>query len=358
MEIHRILVINPGSTSTKIGVFRNEKSRFLKSIVHSAEDLEAFQKISDQYEYRRNIILDELHKAEVKLNEITAVIGRGGLVKPIESGVYEINKRLKEDLRKGILGEHASNLGGLIADEIAKTLPGARAFIADPVVVDELQPIARISGHPKFERISIFHALNHKAVAKAYAKFLEKEYEDLNLIVAHMGGGITVAAHRNGKVIDVNQGLDGEGPFSPERSGTLPVGALATLCFSGEYKLNDVKKMITGNGGYVAYLGTNDAYAVEMMASKGNRKAQLIQEAMAYQTGKEIGAMSTVLKGNVDAIILTGGVAYSTWIVDYIKTMVAHIAKVVVYPGEDEMKTLAMNALYVMRGDLQCKVYK
>ena len=283
MEVHRILVINPGSTSTKIGVFRNEKSRFLKSIVHSADDLKAFQRISDQYEYRKTIILDELRKAEVKLNEITAVIGRGGLVKPIDSGVYEINERLKEDLKKGIMGEHASNLGGLIADEIAKTLPSARAFIADPVVVDELQPIARISGHPNFERISIFHALNHKAVAKTYAKFLEKEYEDLNLIVAHMGGGVTVAAHRQGKVIDVNQGLDGEGPFSPERSGTLPVGALATLCFSGKYTLDDVKKMITGNGGYVAYLGTNDAYAVEIMAAKGNRKAQLIQEAMAYQ---------------------------------------------------------------------------
>ncbi len=358
MEIHRILVINPGSTSTKIGVFRNEKSRFLKSIVHSAEDMKAFQKISEQYEYRKNIILDELRKAEVKLNEITAVIGRGGLVKPIESGVYEITERLKEDLKQGLLGEHASNLGGLIADEIAKTLPAARAFIADPIVVDELQPIARVSGHPKFERISIFHALNHKAVAKAYAKFLEKEYEDLNLIVAHMGGGVTVAAHRNGRVIDVNQGLDGEGPFSPERSGTLPVGALATLCFSGEYSLDDVKKMITGNGGYVAYLGTNDAYAVEIMAAKGNKKAQLIQEAMAYQVGKEIGAMSAVLKGNVDAIILTGGVAHNTWIVDYIKTMVAHVAKVVVYPGEDEMKTLAMNALKVMRGDLECKVYQ
>jgi butyrate kinase len=358
MEIHRILVINPGSTSTKIGVFRNEKPRFLKSIVHSAEDLKTFQKISDQYEYRRNIILDELNKAEVKLNEITAVIGRGGLVKPIESGVYEINARLKEDLRRGILGEHASNLGGLIADEIAKTLPAARAFIADPVVVDELQPVARISGHPKFERISIFHALNHKAVAKVYAKFLEKEYEDLNLIVAHMGGGVTVAAHQNGRVIDVNQGLDGDGPFSPERSGTLPVGALATLCFSGEYTLEDVKKMITGNGGYVAYLGTNDAYTVEIMAAKGNKKAQLIQEALAYQIGKEIGAMSAVMKGKVDAIILTGGVAHNTWIVDYIKTMVAHIAKIVVYPGEDEMKTLAMNALYVMRGDLTCKVYK
>jgi len=358
MEIHRILVINPGSTSTKIGVYRNAKSRFLKTIRHSFEELHVYQKVSDQFEFRKEIILEELQKAEVKLDEITAVIGRGGLVKPIESGVYEINQRLKEDLRKGVLGEHASNLGGLIADEIANALPAARAFIADPVVVDELQPVARISGHPQFERISIFHALNHKAVAKAHAKFLEKNYEEMNIIVAHMGGGITVAAHRNGRVIDVNQGLDGDGPFSPERSGTLPVGSLAKLCFSEKYSLAEVKKMITGNGGYIAYLGTNDAYKVEMMAEKGDEKAKLIQEALAYQVGKEIGAMSAVLKGNVDVIILTGGVAYNSWIVDYIKTMAAHIARIVVYPGEDEMKSLAMNALHVMRGDLKCKEYK
>ena len=357
MEVHRILVINPGSTSTKIGVYRNTKSRFLKSIRHSIEDLQNFRRISDQFEFRKKIILEELSRADVKLYEISAVIGRGGLVKPIDSGVYEVNEQLKEDLRTGIYGEHASNLGGLIAEEIAKTL-GARAFIADPVVVDELQPIARISGHPLLERTSIFHALNHKAVAKAHAKFLDKNYEEMNLIVAHMGGGITIGAHRNGRVIDVNQGLDGDGPFSPERSGTLPAGDLAKLCFSGEYSLSEIKKMITGNGGYVAYLGTNDAYIVGMMAEKGNKKAQLIQEAMAYQVGKEIGAMSAVLKGNVDAIILTGGVAYSSWIVDYVKTMVAHIAKVVVYPGEDEMKTLALNALHVMRGDLECKVYE
>jgi butyrate kinase len=356
MEVHRILVINPGSTSTKIGVYRDTKSRFLKTIKHSIKDLQNFHRISDQFEFRKKIIFEELSRAEVKLDEISAVIGRGGLVKPIDSGVYEINEQLKEDLRSGIYGEHASNLGGLIAEEIAKTL-GARAFIADPVVVDELQPIARISGHPLLQRTSIFHALNHKAVAKAHAKFLEKNYEEMNLIVAHMGGGITVAAHKNGRVIDVNQGLDGDGPFSPERSGTLPAGDLAKLCFSGKYSLSEVKKMITGNGGYVAYLGTNDAYSVGMMAENGNKKAQLIQEAMAYQVGKEIGAMSAVLKGNVDAIILTGGVAYSSWIVDYLKTMVAHIAKVVVYPGEDEMKTLALNALHVMRGDLKCKVY-
>ena len=358
MEVHRILVINPGSTSTKVAVYRDTKSRFLKSIKHSPEDLAHFEKVIDQFEFRKKVIMDELFKAEVKIQEITAVIGRGGLVKPIKSGVYEVNNRLKEDLKRGVLGEHASNLGGLLADEIARSLPNARAFIADPVVVDELQPVARIAGHPKFNRISIFHALNHKAVARAHAKFLDKEYEEMNLIVAHLGGGITVAAHKNGRVIDVNQGLDGEGPFSPERTGTLPVGDLAKLCFSGEYSYNDVKKMITGRGGYVAYFGTNDAYDIEMMAEKGNKKAQLIQEALAYQVGKEVGAMSAVLKGNVDAIILTGGLAYNTWIVDYIKTMVAHIARIVVFPGEDEMKSLALNALHAMRGDVKCEVYK
>lgn len=357
MEIHRILVINPGSTSTKIGVYRNAKSRFLKSIKHSVEDLQRFEKIIDQFEYRKKIVLEELIKGDVKIDEITAVIGRGGLLKPIRSGVYEINKRLKEDLINEELGEHASNLGGLLADEIARLLPNARAFIADPVVVDELQDIARISGHPEFNRISIFHALNHKAVARSHAKFLEKEYEDMNMIIAHLGGGITVGAHKNGKVIDVNQGLDGEGPFSPERTGTLPVGALVKICYSEKYAYEEVKQMITGKGGYVAYFGTNDAYEIEMLAEQGNSKARLIQEALAYQVGKEIGAMSTVLKGNVDVIILTGGLAHNTWIVDYIRTMVAHIARVVVYPGEDEMKALALNALQVVRGEIECKVY-
>lgn len=358
MEVHRILAINPGSTSTKIAVYRNTKSRFLKTIRHSIEEIQQFNKVADQYEFRKNVIVSELVRAEIKKEEITAVVGRGGLLRPIESGVYEVNDKMKEDLRKGIMGEHASNLGGLIADDLARSLPGARAFIADPVVVDELQEVARIAGHPKFVRKSIFHALNHKAVARKHAHFLDKAYEELNLIIAHMGGGISVAAHRKGKVIDVNQALDGEGPFSPERSGTLPSGDLAKLCFSRDYTLDEVKKMITGQGGLVAYLGTNDAYMVEMMAEEGNEKAKMIQEAMAYQVGKEIGAMSAVLKGNVDAIILTGGLAHNNTVVDYVKIMVAHIARVAIYPGEDEMKSLAMNVLGVMRGEVECKVYQ
>ncbi len=358
MQVHRILVINPGSTSTKIAVYRETKPRLVETIRHSPEELERFEHITDQYEFRKKIILGELRKSREKIDEITAVIGRGGMIKPVESGVYEVNEAMKRDLIKGVMGEHASNLGGLIADDIARSLPHARAFIADPVVVDELQDLARVAGHPLFERKSIFHALNHKAIARIYAQQIGREYEELNLIIAHLGGGITVGAHRKGRVIDVNQGLDGDGPFSPERSGTLPVGDLARLCFSGKYTLEDVKKMITGKGGLVAYLGTNDVYQINLKAEAGDKKAAFLLDALAYQVSKEIGAFSVVLKGEVDAILITGGLAYNERIVDFIKVMVAHIARIVVFPGEDEMKALAMNALQVLRGEKECKVYK
>ncbi|MCD6200565.1 MAG: butyrate kinase [Bacteroidales bacterium] len=358
MQVHRILVINPGSTSTKIAVYRETKSRLVETIRHSAEELSQFDHITDQYEFRKNIILEKLAKSREKIDEITGVIGRGGMIKPVESGVYEVNEAMKRDLFKGVMGEHASNLGGLIADDIAQSLPHARAFIADPVVVDELQDLARVAGHSLFARKSIFNALNHKAVSRIYAQQIGREYEDLNLIVAHLGGGITVGAHRKGRVIDVNQGLDGDGPFSPERSGTLPVGDLARLCFSGEYTLNDVKKMITGKGGLVSYLGTNDVYKINLMAEDGDTKAAFLLDALAYQVSKEIGAASVVLKGEVDAILITGGLAYNERIVNYIKLMVAHIARVVILPGEDEMKALAMNALQVLRGEKECKIYQ
>lgn len=357
MRVERILAINPGSTSTKIAVYRNTKPRFLKSIRHSEEELASFDKIIDQFEFRKELVLKELAKEDLKMDEITAVIGRGGIMRPMESGVYEVNDAMRDDLRSMKYGEHASSLGGLIADEIASSISGARSFIANPTTVDEFKEVARISGHPLFVRKSIFHALNHKMIARNHAALAGKNYEDMNLIVAHLGGGVSVAAHQKGKVIDANQALDGDGPFGPERSGTLPVGDLARLCFSGDYKYEDVKKMITGSGGYVAYLNTNDAYTVGLMAEEGNEKAKLIQNAMCYQIGKEIGAMSAVLKGQVDAILLTGGIAHNTIVVDYIKTMVAHISRVVVYPGEDEMKALAENALRVMNGEEEVKVY-
>ena len=358
MTENLILAINPGSTSTKIAVFNNTKEVFLKNIKHSSKELAEFKQITDQYSFRKEIILDELESASFDIQNIKIIVGRGGLVKPIASGVYNVNDRLSEDLKIGVLGQHASNLGGLIARDIAGTIPGAKAYIADPVVVDEFEDIARVSGHPEFERVSIFHALNQKAIARQHAKSAtEKKDEELHLIGAHLGGGISVGAHCKGRVIDVNQALDGEGPFSPERTGTLPVGALAKLCFSGKYTLEEIKKMITGKGGLVAYLGTNDAYEVEKRAAAGDEQAALVQSAMAYQVAKEIGAMSTVLKGQVDAILLTGGIAYGKPFTSAVSERVRHIAPVYVYPGEDEMRALAMNGLMVLNGETEAKDY-
>lgn len=357
MALHHILAINPGSTSTKVAIYVNTKVIFLKSIPHDVDELARFKKISDQFEYRKNIVLEELKSAHIEIDKIEAVVGRGGLVKPIKSGIYRINEEMKKDLRSGLLGEHASNLGGLIADEIAHALPRAEAFIADPVVVDELEDVARISGHPKFTRLSIFHALNQKATARSYARLLNKKYEDMNLIIAHLGGGISVGAHKEGRVIDVNQALDGEGPFSPERSGTLPVGALARFCFEEGVNYEEVQKMITGEGGFVAYFDTNNAYQIELQADGGDERTKLIQDAMSYQVAKEIGAMATVLRGDVDGIILTGGIANNPMVVEYIKKMVSFIAPVIIYPGEDEMHALAMNGLRILKGELEPKEY-
>ena len=353
-----ILTINPGSTSTKIAVFSGIKILFLKNIKHSVEELEPYEEITDQFEFRKKIILEELKEAEINMNAISIVMGRGGLIKPVPSGVFVVNDRLKEDLKIGILGKHASNLGGLIADDIAQSLPNAKAYIADPVVVDELIDEARITGHPEFDKVSIFHALNQKAVARKYAKSRFVDYESLNLIVIHLGGGITVGAHRKGKVIDVNQGLDGDGPFSPERAGSLPSGALAKMCFSGKYTHNEIKKMITGKGGFAAYLDTNDAREVEERVENKDPKATLIESAMAFQIAKEIGAMYTVLDGNVDAIIFTGGMAYNDNFIKIISRKVAKLAKIAVYPGEDEMESLAMNGLMVLNDEIKVNVYE
>jgi len=357
MKIYKILAINPGSTSTKIAVYENEKNVFLRSIKHSGEDLKPYSSISEQYEFRRDTILRELKEVDIDINSIDIIIGRGGLTKPIPSGVYEVNEQMKYDMKNSPFGDHASTLGGLIADEIAKGLNKVKAYIADPVVVDEMEDIARVAGHPLFERVSILHALNQKATARKYAKETCVKYEDLNLIVVHLGGGISVGAHRLGRIIDVNNALNGEGPFSPERSGTLPTEQLARLCFSGKYTLAEVKQMIKGKGGMLAYLGTNDAFEVEMMAKNGNAKAQFISDAMAYQIAKEIGAAAAVLKGKVDAIILTGGIAYNKQFCSFIDDMTSFIAPMKIYPGEDEMFALANNGLMVLTGELEPKIY-
>ena len=326
MNIHRILTINPGSTSTKIAVFENAKNVFLKNIKHTTEDLAPFASITEQYQFRKDTILKNLEEDGQEISTISCVVGRGGLVYPIPSGVYEVNEDMIKDLRNSPIGEHASNLGGFIAHDIAQSIPGVKAYIADPVVVDEMEDIARITGHPKFERLSILHALNQKAIARKFASESNIKYEDLNLIIAHLGGGISVGAHRKGRVIDVNNALDGEGPFSPERTGSLPCGQVAKLCFSGEYTHKDIKLMIKGKGGFAAYLDTNDAYEVEMRAKAGDEYAQFISDAMAYQVAKEIGALSAVLKGDVDAIILTGGNAYNKQFCSFIEEMTSFIA--------------------------------
>lgn len=354
----QILAINPGSTSTKIGLFENDKQLLHKTIRHSAYDLEGFKTIAEQYSFRKNLILEYLQNEQSELSRIEAVIGRGGLVKPIESGIYRVNDALLKDLRDPELGEHASNLGGIIAHDLASSIAGAEAFIADPVVVDELEPIARISGHPLFERISIFHALNQKAVARTYAQSIGKTYESLRLVIAHLGGGISVGAHQQGRVIDVNQALDGEGPFSPERSGTLPINQLIDACFSGQYSKDKIRQMVVGGGGLVAYLGTNDSREVQKRIGEGDEIARLIYEAMAYQVSKAIGGQATVLKGKLDAILLTGGIAHDSLFTGWLTERVGFMAPVRIYPGEDELAALAGNAYLALTQKISIHDYQ
>lgn len=353
---YKLLIINPGSTSTKIGVYEDEQKLLEETLRHSAEEIGQFNAIFDQLNFRKELILNVLKKRSFDINSLDAVIGRGGLLKSIEGGTYNINENMLNDLKLGVQGQHASNLGGILANEIAKPL-NIPAFIVDPVVVDEMHEVARISGMPEIERKSIFHALNQKAVGKRYAKENGKKYEEINLIIAHMGGGISVGAHRKGKVIDVNNGLDGEGPLAPERAGGLPVGDLIKMCFSGKYTLEDMKKKINGKGGFVGYLGTNNAKEVGERAAAGDKKCKLLFDAMAYQTAKEIGKCAAVLCGKVDAIIITGGIAYSKDMQQAIKDRVDFIAPFIVYPGEDELLALAQGALRVLTGEEKVKEY-
>ena len=353
---YKILVINPGSTSTKVVLFSNEQLLFEKKIEHSSKELSNFNKIIDQYHFRQDIILSFLKEKGINLCTLNAIVGRGGLLKPIASGTYRINKKMLEDLHRGVMGEHASNLGGLLAYGIAENL-SIPSYIVDPVVIDEMKPVARISGMPEIPRISIFHALNQKAVARKAALDLGKKYEKLNFIIAHLGGGISVGIHCKGKVIDVNNALNGEGPFTPERSGGVPVGALVELCFSGKFTKDEIMKKIKGKGGLVAYLNTNDVREVVKMIKQGDKKAKLILEAMAYQVAKEIGAGATVLEGQLDAIILTGGIAYNNEFVNMVRDRVSFLSLVMVYPGEEEMLSLCEGALRVLKGEEVEKIY-
>lgn len=353
----RILTINPGSTSTKIGVFHNERSIFEKTLRHNIEELQRFDRIIDQYEFRKNHILETLHEQGINISKFDAVCARGGLLRPIEGGTYVVNDEMIEDLKSGYAGQHASNLGGIIAREIADGL-NIPSYIVDPVVVDEMSVLAKVSGMPEIERKSIFHALNQKAVARKAAASLGKRYENMKMIITHMGGGITIGVHDRGRVVDVNNGLHGEGPFSPERAGTVPAGDLVDLCFSGEYTKEEIMKKLVGTGGLLGYLGTNDAVKVEQMIQGGDEKARFIFDAMAYQVAKEIGAASSVLKGEVEAIVLTGGLAYGKSFVSSIRSYIDWISDVLVYPGENELQSLAQGALRVLLGEEQSKQYR
>ncbi|MGD2352622.1 butyrate kinase [Bacillus subtilis] len=353
----RILTINPGSTSTKIGVFHNERSIFEKTLRHNIEELQRFDRIIDQYEFRKNHILETLHEQGINISKFDAVCARGGLLRPIEGGTYVVNDEMIEDLKSGYAGQHASNLGGIIAREIADGL-NIPSYIVDPVVVDEMSVLAKVSGMPEIERKSIFHALNQKAVARKAAASLGKRYENMKMIITHMGGGITIGVHDRGRVVDVNNGLHGEGPFSPERAGTVPAGDLVDLCFSGEYTKEEIMKKLVGTGGLLGYLGTNDAVKVEQMIQGGDEKARFIYDAMAYQVAKEIGAASAALKGEIEAIVLTGGLAYGKSFVSAIRSYIDWISDVLVYPGENELQSLAQGALRVLQGEEQSKQYR
>ncbi len=354
--VNNLLIINPGSTSTKIGVFQGEKELFQETLRHSSDEIAKYDTIFEQMDFRKDIIINLLKEKSFDLNSLSAIVGRGGMLKPMESGTYKVNDRMLEDLKIGVQGQHASNLGGILANKIAGEL-NIPAFIVDPVVVDELDDVARVSGVPELPRVSKFHALNQKAVAKRYAKENGVKYSDLNLIVVHMGGGVSVGAHKDGRVIDGNNALDGEGPFSPERAGTVPVGALIKMCYSGKFTEKEVYTKIVGKGGYVAYLNTNDARDVEKLVEEGDRNATLYFNAFIYQISKAVGEMSTVLKGKVDRIILTGGIAYSEIVVEELKNRVGWIAELKVYPGEDELLALAEGALRVLNGEEEAKEY-
>ena len=350
------LIINPGSTSTKIGVFEDETLLFEETLRHSTEEITSYATIFDQKDFRKKIITDLLEEKNFDINSLNVVVGRGGMLKPIPGGTYPVTDDLLEDLKIGKQGQHASNLGGILAREIGDSI-GVPSYIVDPVVVDELAPVARYSGVKELPRTSVFHALNQKAVAKRYSKEAGKAYDSMNLIVVHMGGGVSVGAHEKGKVIDVFNALDGDGAFSPERAGAVPSGALIKMCFSGEYTEKEVYSKIVGKGGFNSYLGTNDMRNVIKMIEEGNEEAKAMFDAFIFQVTKDIGSMACVLNGKVDQIIVTGGIAYNAKVIEALKEKAGWIAPFTVYPGEDELLALVQGGLRVLNGEEKAMEY-
>ncbi|GAB4332777.1 MAG: butyrate kinase [Bacteroidales bacterium] len=352
-----ILVIYPETVSTQIALYKGRTLLFLKNIKHDPGHLKSLSTPEKKLEFRTSAVLKELEENDADFDNIEIVVGRGGLLKPMNTGVYEVNEKMVADLRSGTQGWHHTNLGGLIAYEIAAKI-GARPVLADPVSVDEMDDIARVSGHPLIERKSVFHSLNQKYFARKYAKAHHRNYHDLNLIMVTVGmGGISVAAHRKGRVVDVNNAWDGDGPFSIKRTGSLPLGDLLRLAYSGKYTYEEMIRMITREGGYAAYLGTGEINAIDQLMAQGDEKALFVSDACAYQVSKEIGAMYTVLEGEVDAIILTGNIFHSERFLENIRRRVGKIAEIALYPSVNDIEALAENAFLVLKGELEVQQY-
>ncbi|MCK4663971.1 MAG: butyrate kinase [Bacteroidales bacterium] len=353
-----ILALNPRIPFTRIGVYENAKRIYFKEINHPKEELIKFKSIYEQVSYRKDAIFAELKEKKININDIEIIVSRGGFLKPVKSGIYMVNEKIIEDLIDCKIGNDIINIGGLIADDIAKDIPDANAYIADPVVVDEFDDIARVTGIPEIKRKSIFHALNQKAIGKRYANTIGKKYEELNLIIAHLGSGITIGAHCKGRVIDANQGYDGDGPFSAIRAGSLPVGDLINLCYSGKYTKEEILRKVSCEGGLHAHLGTHDAYEIEKNLYNGDEKSLFIFDAMVYQVAKAIGSMVPVLFSKVNAILITGAIAQSNWFVERLMERVGSLAPVSVYPGSDDIESLALKGLAVLREKEEVLEYK
>lgn len=357
MADRKILIVYPEPQETRVAVYLGTELIFLKTLKHSSQELARFKDIIDQKNWRKDLIWKELKENDINTDLIEMVMGMSGLIKPLKSGIYEINDRMKEDLRIGLMGKHAVNLGGLIAAEMAESL-GKKAYIMDPIVVDELDDVARVSGHPLFQRKSIFHALSHKFVAKKYARSIHRKYEELNLVVVHIGSeGISVGAHKQGRVIDVNNTFDGDGPFSISRTGSLPVGDLVRMCFSGKYTEEEMIRMITEGGGYAAYLGISNINEIDKRIMSGDDTATFYSYALAYQVAKEIGAMATVLEGNVDAILLSGNIFNSQRFIKNVTSRVSKIADVMLYPSVNNFEALMMSGINIMNGEAEVLEY-
>jgi len=355
--VNRVLVINPGSTSTKIAVYDEATLVFEETLRHSSETLGQYNSIIEQYEFRKEAVIEAVKQKDVPMESLTAIVGRGGFLKPLKGGTYRLDEKLLEALKQGAIDRgHASNLAGMIAYELGGKL-GVPGFIVDPPCVDEMDEIAKVTGIKSIKRTSLFHALNQKAVARIAAEEMNKKYDECNFIVAHIGGGISVGAHKQGSVVDVNNALDGDGPFSPERAGAVPNGDLIELCFSGQYTKAEIKKQLVGKGGLVGHLNMNDLRDVEKLVAEGNEEATLVYEAMAYQIAKDIGGAAAVLSGKIDGIIITGGIAYSKQFVGLIENRIGFLGNVIVHPGEDELNALAQGGIRVLKGLEELKVY-